>query len=825
MEAALFARRVDAIPAAVPDPRVLLALRGIEKSFGSTRAVKSVDMAVSAGEVLGLMGGNGAGKSTLMKIVGGLIAADEGNMEIGGRTVGSDHSPRDAMRNGIRFVHQELSLCANLRIYESFAVEMPDIIKGLWWRLRARNFAKAALDDLFPDNRLDPRAKVGSLSLSEQQMVEIARAASHPGTKLLILDEPTSSLGSHQGDQLRTYVRRRREDGLAFIFISHRLADTLDLADRIIVMRNGAVASSGATEGIDQRELLRLLGGAAVHNAAGAAAGREGSQPLIRIENAAIPSLRGLTLQVARGEIVGLAGLEGGGQRELLRAIFDPRANNVRGVRVAGTTAFVSGDRVNEGIFPLWSIEDNIAISSLNYFSRFGLVSLRRMREVSAGWFERLQVRAPNAAALITSLSGGNQQKVVIARALAARADIVLLDDPTRGVDVGTKAELYGLFRNFAAEGCAVLWYSTDDAEFVECDRTIVMRDGVGVAEYQRHEISRDGLIASSFQAVDEAIANSGRKRRTDLASRRESVIPTSIPLVTFAVIFGACVFLNSDILSRFGMTLVFSAAFSLAFASISQLFVIAAGDIDLGIGPYIGLVNAIAATWLVTDPGLAVLCFAGLLIAYPLLGIFIQARGVPAIIVTLGMSFVWLGLASLRLPRAGGAAPGWLIGLFRIYPALLPLPVYLCLFPAVCAYLVLMVWRYGAVLRGFGASPRAIEAAGWLTKLAKATLYAFAGIFALLAGVVITASTRGGDPTGATSITLLSVAAVVLGGASFSGGVVAPIGALFGVLTLVLVGTLLSQLGVDGVYLAMVQGMMLLGVVGMRTLLVRRPA
>ena len=187
--------------------------------------------------------------------------------------------------------------------------------------------------------------------------------------------------------------------------------------------------------------------------------------------------------------------------------------------------------------------------------------------------------------------------------------------------------------------------------------------------------------------------------------------------------------------MSRFGLTLVFSAAFALAFAAISQLFIIAAGDIDVGVGDFIGLVNAVAATWLVTDPWLAALCFAGMLVAYPLMGLFIHERRVPAIIVTLGLSFVWLGLASYRLPRAGGAAPDWLVELFRLKPPILPLPIWLCLFPPVFAYLVLMVWRYGAVMRGFGGNPRAIAAAGWSTRLAKATLYAFAGLFAFLAG------------------------------------------------------------------------------------------
>ena len=805
----------------------LLSMRGVSKSFGTTRAVADVDFEIGPAEVVGLMGGNGAGKSTLMNIAWGLIAADGGSLRLSGEDLGLDHSPAAAMRLGLRFVHQELSLCPNLRVFENFALELPDVIKGWNWRSLAIDVAQRAIDTVFPGAPIDPRARVATLSLSQQQMIEIARAASHPSTRLLILDEPTSSLGSKEAEQLRSYVKRRRTEGMSFIFISHRLGETLDLADRITVMRNGAVAWSGRSGTIGQGELIGLLGG--IHAAAAMPRDVEGAavkrNVLVRLQDLQTDALHGISLEVGRGEIVGLAGLEGSGQRAVLRQIFARRRDWKSGIEARGGVAFVSGDRVHQGVFPLWSISDNIAISSLRRLSRCGLVSTARMWEVTADWFEKLKIRARDGTVPITALSGGNQQKVVIARALAADADIILLDDPTRGVDLATKADLYRLFRQLAHEGKAILWYSTDDAEFVECDRTIVMRDGAIVAELARDRFAGDRLADASFRAVGKQPRDAKAERGLERTRRIQAAVPTLIPLLAFALIFALCIAQNAHILSPLGIKLVFSAAFALSFAATSQLFMIAAGDIDLGLGPFIGLVNALAATWLISDPPLAAACFALLLIAYPLMGLFILERGVPAIIVTLGMSFVWLGFASLRLPRAGGSAPDWLIALLKTDVPFVPLPLILCVLPPVAAYLLLMVWRYGAVLRGFGASPRAIEAAGWSTRVAKATLYGLAGLFAFLGGIVITATTRGGDPTGAISMTLLSVAAVILGGAAFSGGVVAPIGTLFGVLTLVLVGTLLSLLGVSGVYLPMVQGLILLAVVGLRTLLVRRQA
>jgi ribose transport system ATP-binding protein len=446
----------------------------VDKSFGTTRAVQQVDFAVHAAEIVGLMGGNGAGKSTLMKIVGGLIAADSGEIELLGRRLAADHSPRAAMQLGLRFVHQELSLCPNLRVFENFAIELPDVIRGVRWQARGCAFARAALDEVFPGNSIDPRAKVETLSLSQQQMVEIARATSHPATKLLIFDEPTSSLGARQAEQLRAYMRQRRGEGISFIFISHRLRETLEVADRIMVMRNGRVAWTGVTSGIGDAGLMELLGGRHVD----AALRREPTpqargESLVRVHDLREGGLRGVSLEVGRGEIVGLAGLEGSGQRRVLRSVFAGTRRGAGDVTVNGKVAFVSGNRAVEGIFALWSIDENIAVSSLRRLTRRGLIALQRVREFAALWIERLKIHAASGSANITSLSGGNQQKVVIARALAADASVIVLDDPTRGVDMGTKADLYRLFRSLADEGRAVLWYSTDDAEFAECDRTI----------------------------------------------------------------------------------------------------------------------------------------------------------------------------------------------------------------------------------------------------------------------------------------------------------------------------------------------------------------
>lgn len=804
----------------------LLRVRGVEKTFGNTRALRQVDFTVRPAEIMGLMGGNGAGKSTLAKVIGGLLVPDGGDIDLLGTRLDSGHRPRDAMRLGLRFVHQELSLCSNLRVFENFAIELPDLIEGARWKTRALEFASAAIAAVFPGNSIDPRAKVEALSISQRQMVEIARALGHPGTRLVVLDEPTSSLGSREAEQLRAYMKLRRSEGTSFIFVSHRLHETLELADRITVLRNGVVAWAGDSTGVSRDELVSLLGGANVPLRDEPPTGdvsASGKSAAVAIEGLSGSLLKNVSLSAGTGEILGLAGLEASGQRDVLHAIFAASRGRVPDVSVHGKVAFVSGDRVNEGIFPLWSIDDNVTISSLARYTRYCALAVKPLAELAHHWFDRLKIRAPSGAAVITSLSGGNQQKALIARALATEAEVILLDDPTRGVDLKTKSELYDLFRELVKQGRTLVWYSSDDEEFKECDRTLVFHQGTIVAEIDQAAFTVERLVNASFRGdagagVSEVVA-SGRDR----PRRFQAAVAALIPLLTLIAVMFPSLMLNPRIVSPFGLTLVFGAALALSFASISQLFIIAAGDIDLGLGTFIGLVNAIAATWLITDPTLALASFVVLLLTYPVMGIFIDARRIPAIIVTLGLSFVWLGLASLRLPRPGGSSPDWLVAMLKLKLPLLPTPLWLCLLPAVVAYLVLFVWRYGAVLRGFGANPRAIAAAGWSTTMAKATLYGFAGLFAFLAGIIVTATTRGGDPTGSESFTLLSVAAVILGGAAFSGGLVAPIGALCGTLTLVFVGTLLSLLKANAIYLPMVQGLLLLGAVGIRVLLIRK--
>jgi ribose transport system ATP-binding protein len=396
----------------------VVALAGITKSFGPTLANADIDLAVRRGEVVGLVGGNGAGKSTLMRILCGVIPPTLGTVAIGGEPQAA-YDAAAAQRHGIRMVHQELSLCTNLSVAENFFLEAPEGVRVLpGWRRRYRERARAALDDVFPGNGIDVDSPIGQLSIGDRQIVEISRAAATPGVRLIILDEPTSSLGLERSRQLRAYIHARAQTGTAFIFISHKLHEVIDIADSVAVLRNGRLVWRGAAAEASIERLVQFMGGEG--RAEGAASDRRHAadgDAVVRIAGALGNGSDEVTLR--RGEIVGLAGLEGSGQQKMLHDIFSGR---VAGVERLADASFVAGDRQKEGIFPLWSVLGNISIGRIA--RRFGLGRVSRQAENAAAVESaaRLRLDPERMESGIIELSGGNQQKALVARALVADA-------------------------------------------------------------------------------------------------------------------------------------------------------------------------------------------------------------------------------------------------------------------------------------------------------------------------------------------------------------------------------------------------------------------
>lgn len=478
----------------------IVQLSGVEKHFGAVRALDGVDLSVARGECVGLVGHNGAGKSTLMHILAGTGIPDSGTIAIGGKPQSAYAVPL-ARRLGIRCVFQELSLCPNLTVAENTRVSHASI-RGIGWRGRAAALIRQKLDEIFPGHGVDAGDVVADLPIGKRQMVEVARAftVTHDPLRLVILDEPTSSLDAHSAGQLLAFVRGATGQGISCILISHLLGEILDTANRIVVMRDGKVVASDAAAAFDRPRLVRTMVGDEEHVKVvqDRVSSTRGTTP-VRVRARAKRQTNNAELIAHQGEIIGLAGLAGHGQTSLLLDIFSAASRRVPGVEVTMPVALVAGDRQTDGIFPLWSIAQNIGIRSLARLRRGPFVASDLEAQFADSWRQKINIRSPDLDNNILSLSGGNQQKALFARALGSDASIILMDDPMRGVDIGTKLEVYDLILAEARAGRTFLWYTTETEELGNCDHVYVFRNGRIVADLDRSELTEQKVIQSSF--------------------------------------------------------------------------------------------------------------------------------------------------------------------------------------------------------------------------------------------------------------------------------------------------------------------------------------
>ncbi|CAD7038687.1 sugar ABC transporter ATP-binding protein [Pseudorhizobium endolithicum] len=478
----------------------VVAARGIKVAFGAVKALDGADLVLRAGECVGLVGHNGAGKSTIVNVINGGLSPQEGTVSYGGAA--GYHGIAAARASGVRCVFQELSLCPNLTVTENVRVMHGDL-KGFGWRRRGLSLVSGQLDEIFPGHRIDCDSTVEDLSIAERQMVEIAIsfAACTERPRLVILDEPTSSLDAGLAAQLMTYVRRFVAAGGSVLLISHILGEILSTCDRIVVMKDGKVVADRPATDFDTRRLVETMGSVVREHGFQRTAKEKAREPILSME-----ARHGsqLGLQAFSGEIIGLAGLGGHGQTEALLDLYLSANSNWWPAREP-KMAFVAGDRALNGTFSLWSIRRNLSISSLKALSSRSMVDPALEDGLSDTWKKRIEIRTPDMHNPILSLSGGNQQKVLFARALATTARIVLMDDPMRGVDVGTKQEVYEILRAEAAAGRTFIWYSTEMDEIRLCDRVYVFRDGAIAAELVGDQITEANVLAASFAGGEAA--------------------------------------------------------------------------------------------------------------------------------------------------------------------------------------------------------------------------------------------------------------------------------------------------------------------------------
>jgi ribose transport system ATP-binding protein len=413
------------------------------------------------------------------------------------------------------------------------------------------------------------------------------------------------------------------------------------------------------------------------------------------------------------------------------------------------------------------------------------------------------------------------QQKVLFARGLSTNSDLLLLNDPTRGVDLATKNEMYSIIRESANEGKGVLWYSSEDSEIEFFDRTYVMRGGAVIAGFvnadvETHEI-KSAMFASRGSEEDERPRSVLQKVVRLL--RTISVQPWIFALLGVVTVLLVIDSKQSILSNPFGLGLILTLAPVLALTAMSQNFILAVGDIDLGIGPYMGLVVVVAATALSTNPLLGIALLIAVTALYPLIGWILKVRQIPAVIATLSMSFIYSGLALTILPNVGGLVPGWLSSFPRIQVPLVPFPILLLLVIGFAGYFVIDKTRIGTLIRALGSNEQALRDSGWNTTIVKVVSYALAGVTATLAGLMFAGIATAGDANSANGYTLMTIAAVVVGGSEFVGGKVTAIGAVLGATLLSLVGVLLAVFAVPSLFASATMGLLLIFVMGLRRL------
>lgn len=498
--------------------QALVELRDIEKAYGGVPVLKHARFRLTAGEIHGLVGENGAGKSTLMKILAGEVERDAGQILWSGQTP-RIHTRKDAAQLGINMIHQELNLAPHLTVAENIFLGHEPRRRGLLDQAREAADARTALEELGFD--LDPLTPVRKLSPAQRQLVEIARAVAR-ATRLVIMDEPTSSLSAKEVDELFAVIRQIQARGTSVIFVTHRLEELAQIADRVTVLRDGETVHEGPMPRNDFSGLIKAMVGRDLKDffpPRTASPAEPASPPALEVRNLGrTPGFEEVSFSVRHGEIVGLAGLVGAGRTELAEAIFgaapadrgqifiDGKEAAIRSARdaIRHGLAFLTEDRKRTGLALNLPIAQNLTLAHLSAIVRRGRLDLGKEEQVASGFLDRLRIRATSVNQKVGRLSGGNQQKVVIAKWLFREARILLFDEPTRGVDVGAKAEIYRLVRQLADQGAAILMISSELPEILGMtDRVLVMRNrrlvkDLVTAQTNQEEIIRYATLGES---------------------------------------------------------------------------------------------------------------------------------------------------------------------------------------------------------------------------------------------------------------------------------------------------------------------------------------
>ncbi|WP_329081104.1 ATP-binding cassette domain-containing protein [Streptosporangium sp. NBC_01469] len=780
----------------------VLRLTGVTKRYPGVVALRSAELEVLPGEVHAIVGENGAGKSTLMSIAAGSLLADSGTVEICHQVMRYP-SPSSAQELGLAVVYQQPALLPDLTVMENLVFAMLPA-----WRppmSRAAAWARERLDLVGADVGLHER--ISGLSVADRQLVEIAKAlAMEP--RVLILDEPTEALVAEDVERLFEQVRRFAGTGTAIVYISHRLPEVRRIADRITVLRDGETCGTFHMADVTEEDVLRLIVGRPIDSTfPGKATGQgtdPGAAPVLDLHAASGPRFADVDLRIRPGEVVGLAGMPGNGHHDLARSIaglqrLDGEVS-VCGVPVRPTTprraldagiVYVPGDRPREGLFKTLSVRENTAVLTLADRATAGFVRQRRERSVTAAQVSALAVKAPSLETPAGTLSGGNQQKVVLARSLLARPRLLIAEEPTQGVDVGTRLEIYRILRELADEGNAVLVVSSDTHELQGlCDRVMIFSRGRVCAELEASEVTEEAITGAILTgSPSSAAAVPGTTGRPAPPAPRWSPsmpwvrglmsgdhAPGIVLAVAALLLVGFAATRNGQLLSPQNLEGLLYTMSALIFVSLGQMIAVVLGGIDLSIGPLTGFLVVVASflatSGSVTGTVIAIVAMIVLAGAVGVLnGSMIRLAGMSPVVATLVTFTVLQGVSLLLRPLPGGFIHDSVITALHVTVGFVPWVFVAAVVVAVAAEWVLRRTRWGLQLRAVGSDEPAAHRLAAKVTLTHVLGYGACSVLAALGAIVLMGQNGIGDATAGLTYTFSSITVVILAGASIYGG------------------------------------------------------
>lgn len=807
------------------DPKVpILEIREITKAFPGVQALRGVSFSVEAGEVHAVVGENGAGKSTLMKILAGAFAPDQGSVRVGGAEMTSFH-PETSRRMGIAIIYQEFTLIPHLSAADNISLGREPGTAGWIDSRKVHETARAWLDELEADIPTD--AQAGGLSVASRQLVEIAKALSL-SARVFIMDEPTSALSVRERERLFSMIGKLRDRGITIIYVSHSLEEIFRLADRVTVLKDGELICTKSVRDTSPAEIITNMVGRKLDRVFPPKGARAGEVLLDVRDLRSEPEVESVSFSLKAGEILGIYGLVGAGRTELCKALFGARPSH-GDVRIAGAPARFSSpgaavrkglallteDRKEEGLVLGLSVRKNMALPSLGDRQVLGVIRSAAEKNETRAMAERLQIKASSSEQEVVSMSGGNQQKVVIGKWLLSRPRVLLCDEPTRGVDIGAKMEIYHRLRELAEQGLGIILVSSELPEIMGmADRLLVMRSGRITAEFAAGEATEEKVMAAAVggkSARTDAPRREGRPRF--LAARTDLIV-----YITFVVLFLAGVFSSGAFLDPYNLTSNLRAAAALGIVTIGQAMVMIAGGVDLSVSATITL-TTIAAAGLMGGhngqivPAVAACLGIGLVMGC-LNGLAIVKLKIPPFIATLGVLSIGRGVVLLITHGPIGViAPA-----FRLLSrgSIGPVPSALVILVVVFAIGIVVMnrTRWGRYLFAMGGSREVSRLAGIRVSRIEFSSYLVSGLCAAFAGLYLASRMGVGDPSVGPGFDLDSIIAVLIGGIPFGGGRGNILGVIAGVLVLTVLGSLLNMWNLETWYHQIARAVILLAAI-----------